>query len=128
LLLALASTLIFRFYSHGTRDHISLFQIRDSPNLGVGQVSVFKFPRSSVAQLYPQALGSLFVTYCYSQAYVGVIRPHLHTGDSFSSYLAYLYVSARHGPRRKYNSSVAVHLLSWKRACLRSHYLATAVL
>jgi hypothetical protein len=35
-------------------------QIRDSPNLE-GQVPVFTSSRNSVARLYPQALGSLFV-------------------------------------------------------------------
>jgi hypothetical protein len=59
-LLILASTVIFGFESRGTRDHILLSQIRDSRNLE-GQVPVFLSPRNRVAQLYPQALGSLFV-------------------------------------------------------------------
>jgi hypothetical protein len=46
--------------SRGTRDHILLSEIRDSPNLE-GQVPVFISPRNRVAQLYRQALGSLFV-------------------------------------------------------------------
>jgi hypothetical protein len=46
--------------SRGTRGHILLSQIRDSSNLE-GQVPVFISPRNRVAQLYPQALGSLFV-------------------------------------------------------------------
>jgi hypothetical protein len=33
-----------------------------------------------VAQLYPQALGSLFVASYYSQGYGGGIRPRLHAG------------------------------------------------
>jgi hypothetical protein len=49
-----------RSHSRGTRDHILLSQIRDSPNLK-GQVPVFISPRNRVAQLYPQALGSIFV-------------------------------------------------------------------
>jgi hypothetical protein len=42
----------------GTHDHILLSQIRDSPNLE-GQVPVFISPTNRMAQLYPQALGSL---------------------------------------------------------------------
>jgi hypothetical protein len=52
LLLALTSTVILRFDSRGTRDHILLSQIRDSPNLE-GQVLVSISPRNRVAQLYP---------------------------------------------------------------------------
>jgi hypothetical protein len=43
LLLALASAAILKCDSHGTRDHILLSQIRDSPNLE-GQVPVFISP------------------------------------------------------------------------------------
>jgi hypothetical protein len=42
-------------------------QIQDSPNLE-GQVHVFISPRNRMAQLYPQALGSLFES--KSQSYV----------------------------------------------------------
>jgi hypothetical protein len=65
LLLVLASAVILRSESSGTHDHILLSQIRDSPNLE-GQVPVFICPRNRVAQLYPQALGSLFVASYYS--------------------------------------------------------------
>jgi hypothetical protein len=37
--------------------------------------------RKRVAQLYPQALGSLFIASCDSQGYGGGIRPRLHTGN-----------------------------------------------
>jgi hypothetical protein len=37
------------------------------------QVFVFMSPRDRVAQLYPQAPGSLFVLFCYSQGYSGGI-------------------------------------------------------
>jgi hypothetical protein len=43
-------------------------------------VSVFIFPRKRVAQLYPQALGSLFIASYDSQRYGGGIGTHLHTG------------------------------------------------
>jgi hypothetical protein len=56
----LASAAIPGFESRGTRDHILLSQIRDSPNLE-SHVPVFISSRNRVAQLYPQALGSLFV-------------------------------------------------------------------
>jgi hypothetical protein len=40
--------------------HIVVSQSRDNPNLE-GQVPVFISPRSRIAQLYPQVLGSIFV-------------------------------------------------------------------
>jgi hypothetical protein len=79
LLLALAITVILRSESRETHDHILLSQIRDSPNLE-GQVPVFIIPRDRVAQLYPQALGSFFVTSYYSQSYGESISPRLHPG------------------------------------------------
>jgi hypothetical protein len=81
LLLALASPVILGSESRGTRDHISLSQIRDSPNLE-GQVPVFISARSRVAQLYPQALGSLFVASYDSQGYGGSMRTRLYLGLS----------------------------------------------
>jgi hypothetical protein len=61
-------------------DHILLSEFRDSPNLE-NQVPVYIYisPRNRVAQLYPQALGSLFVTSYESQGYGGVIRARPHT-------------------------------------------------
>jgi hypothetical protein len=55
-------------------DQILLSQIRDSPNME-GQVPVFTYPKNRVAQLYPQALGSLSVAFYDSQGYSGGIRP-----------------------------------------------------
>jgi hypothetical protein len=72
LLLALASAVILRSESLRTHDHILLSQIRDSPNLE-GQVPVFISTRNGVAQLYPQALDSLFVAFYDSQGYGGGI-------------------------------------------------------
>jgi hypothetical protein len=43
------------------------------------QVPVFISPRNRVAQLYPQATDSLFVTY-NKQGYSGGIRTCLHVG------------------------------------------------
>jgi hypothetical protein len=79
LLLFLESAAILGSESRGTRDHILLSQIRDSPNLG-NQVPVFISPRNRVARLYPQALGSLFVASYDSQGYGGGIRTRLHAG------------------------------------------------
>jgi hypothetical protein len=45
-----------------------------------GQVPAFISPRKKVAQLYPQALGSLFVASYDSQRYGRGIRTRLHTG------------------------------------------------
>jgi hypothetical protein len=56
----LASAVILKSESRGTHDHILLSQIRDSTNLE-GQVPVFISPRNRMAQLYPQALGYLFI-------------------------------------------------------------------
>jgi hypothetical protein len=53
--------------------------IWDSPNLE-GQVPVFIFPRNRVAQLYPRALGSLYVASYDSLGYGGGILTRLHTG------------------------------------------------
>jgi hypothetical protein len=60
LLLAFARAVILRYESPGTDDHILLSQIRDSPN-SERQVPVYISPRNRVAQLYSQAVGSLFV-------------------------------------------------------------------
>jgi hypothetical protein len=80
-MLVLASAVILESESRGTHDHdhILLSQIRDSPNLE-GQVPIFISSRNRVVQLYPQALGSLFVASYDSQGYGEGIRPHLHTG------------------------------------------------
>jgi hypothetical protein len=48
------------------------------PNLE-DQVPVFMSPSDRVAQLYPQAPGSLFVAFCDSQGYGGSILTRLHT-------------------------------------------------
>jgi hypothetical protein len=70
LLLVLDNAVILGSESRWTRDHILLSQIRDFPNLE-GQGPVFISPRYRVGQLYPQALGSLFVASYGSQSYGG---------------------------------------------------------
>jgi hypothetical protein len=65
--------------SNGTYDYILLSQIRDSLNLE-GQVPVFISPRNSVARLYPQAMGSLFVASYGSLGYGGGILTRLNAG------------------------------------------------
>jgi hypothetical protein len=89
LLLAFTTTVIFGSESHGIHDHILLFHIRDSPNLK-GHVTLFISPRNRVAQLYPQALGYLYVASYDSQGNGGGIRtcPHAGVGKSipFSLY------------------------------------------
>jgi hypothetical protein len=77
LLLVLARAVDLGSESRGTHDHILLFQIRDSLN-AVGQFPVFIAPRNRVAQLYPQALGSLFIASYDSQGCGGSIRTRLH--------------------------------------------------
>jgi hypothetical protein len=76
-LLVLASAVILGFESRGTRNHILLSQFQDFPNLE-GQVPIFISPRNRVAQLYPQALGFLFVASYDSQGYGGGILTRLH--------------------------------------------------
>jgi hypothetical protein len=80
LLLALTRAVILRSKSCRTHDQISLSQIRDPANLE-GQVPVFISCRNRVAQLYPKALGSLFVASYNSQGYSGGIRTRLHVGN-----------------------------------------------
>jgi hypothetical protein len=71
LLPVLASAVILRSESRGTHDHILLSQIRDIPTLE-GQVLVFISPRSTVARLCLQALGSLSVASYDSQGYASL--------------------------------------------------------
>jgi hypothetical protein len=78
-MLILASAVNFRSESRRAHDHILLSEIRSSPNLE-GQVPLFISPRSRVAQLYRQALGSLFAASYDSQGYGGGIRSRLHRG------------------------------------------------
>jgi hypothetical protein len=80
LLLVLASAVILGSEYCGTRYHILLFQIRESSNLG--QVPVYISPRNRLAQLYPQALESLFVASYDSQGNDGGIGTRLHEGYS----------------------------------------------
>jgi hypothetical protein len=68
--------------SRKTRDHILLSQIRDSHNLE-GQVPFISL-RNRVTQLYPQALGSLFVSILYNQSNQCFIKHHA-MGDSWRS-------------------------------------------
>jgi hypothetical protein len=56
-----------------------------NPNLE-DQVHVFMSPSDTVAQLCPQALGSLFVPFYDSQGYGGGILTRLHTGK-FGKYV-----------------------------------------
>jgi hypothetical protein len=79
LLLAVASAVILGSESLGTHDRILLFQIQDSINLE-GQILIFISFRNRVAQLYPQALGSLFIASYDSQGYGGSIRTRLNAG------------------------------------------------
>jgi hypothetical protein len=79
LLLVFASTVTLESESQRTSDHILLSQIRHSSNLE-GHFPVFISPRNRVAQVYPQALGSLFVASYHSQGYVGSIGTRLRAG------------------------------------------------
>jgi hypothetical protein len=81
--MGLDSSVIIRFESVETHDML-VPQIRDSSKLE-GHVPVFIYLKNRVTLLYPQALGSLFVSSYDSQGYSGSIRTHLHTGSSLVS-------------------------------------------
>jgi hypothetical protein len=123
-LLGLASAVILRSESRGTHDHVLLSQVRDSSNLE-GQVPVLISPRNRVARLYPQTLGSLFITSYDSKGYGVDIRPRLSTGFHSTA----LLILFRHGPLRKHLllSDVSSGLLPGNCCCFQSHYLATGL-
>jgi hypothetical protein len=62
-------------------------------------------PMNMVTQLYPQALGSLFVASYESQGYGGGIQPRLHTGAELTTNRV-LVITSRLGPTEN-----AAHLL-----------------
>jgi hypothetical protein len=113
LLLALSNAVIIRSESHRAHDHILLSQTWDSPNLE-GQVPTFISPRNRVAQLYPQALGSLFVASYNSQGYGGGIRPCLHTGLVVILPQVELY---RKHCLQQFLSCCTMCSMSWKLVC-----------
>jgi hypothetical protein len=63
----------------------------------VGLVAIFYCLRFEI---------SLFVGSYDSQGHGGGIRPRLHTGYSVNSQLTVLFITSRHGPCRKYRSSL----------------------
>jgi hypothetical protein len=106
----------FRQHSHSQvrvpRELMTTFllsQIRDSPNLE-GQVLIFISPRNRMAQLYPQALGSLFNTLTTRRATVDVFD-HASTWD----WLSYNLVSRLQHLDTDYIENAALILL---RLCL----------
>jgi hypothetical protein len=120
----LASAVILGSESRGTRDHILLSQIRDSPNLE-SQVPVFISPRHRVVQLYPQALGSLFVSSYGSQGYDGGIRTHLQAGLRFLQFWDPRYIASGRPQQKSQfpnNSSIFIGV------CLPCRSIETVVL
>jgi hypothetical protein len=114
-LLALAIAVILGSEPRGTRDHNLLSQIRDSPNLE-GQVLIFISPRNRVAQLYPQALGSLFVASYDSQGSGGANGTHLHEGNYIPQY-AHIWVSsdvASYSPTGVHRTSGRISAAVWR--------------
>jgi hypothetical protein len=75
LLLVLASAVILVSESCGTHNHI-LLRFETSPTSRIK--SPYLSLRNRVAQLYPQALGSISVASYDSQGYGGGIRTRLH--------------------------------------------------
>jgi hypothetical protein len=52
---------------------------------------------------------------------------HQQTNSTDFHQLTVLLIASRHGSHRKHRTIIAVRLLPWKHACLRSRYLAVAV-
>jgi hypothetical protein len=93
--LKLLLVLILGSESRGTRERILLSQIWDSPNLD-GQVPVFISHGSRVAQLYPQAMGSLLVASYDSQGCGGSIRTRLDQLWLGLTFTPWLYLGTDH--------------------------------
>jgi hypothetical protein len=62
--------------------HSKVVSISSNPNLE-DQVSVFMFRNDGVAQLYPQAMSSLSITFYDSQGYGEGIPTCLHIGSKY---------------------------------------------
>jgi hypothetical protein len=122
LLLALATRVILASESCRTHDHISLSQIRDYTNLD-GQVPVFISPNGLVAQLYSQALGSLFVVSYHLQGYSVGIQTRFLIGCSTSWSSCSAACSRYVASGRTSNSSVARVSVDAKTSC---HMLLTS--
>jgi hypothetical protein len=80
LLLVLASAVILGSESCGTQDHILLSTDSRLPQLGGLGPRIYNPPPNRVAQLYPQAPGSLFVASYDSLGYCADIRTRLRAG------------------------------------------------
>jgi hypothetical protein len=100
--------------------------IRDSPNLE-GQVPVFISPRNRVAQLFPQALGSLFVASRHSEGYGGGIGTRLHTGWSQSCSIGPRYIASGRTAQKTPLPTVLVlrDLTGVAEKCLLRRHIAT---
>jgi hypothetical protein len=116
LLLVLDSAVILRSESRGIHDHISLSQIRDSPNLE-GQVPLFISPRNRVARP-----SSLFASYDV-KGLGGGIRPRLHTGSPSATRVTPL-ITFRREP---HDSSIVACVFVVAETCLLSHCISQSL-
>jgi hypothetical protein len=91
------------------------------PNLE-GQVPVFISPRNKVAELYSRALGSLYVSFCDSQGYVGDIRtlpqpggpgPHMCISLRNRMVQSIVLIITSHGTQKTHLPTVLSLLLAW---------------
>jgi hypothetical protein len=80
--------------------------LRQTPNLEY-KVPVFMSPSDRRVQLYPQAPGSLFVAFYWSQGYGGGILIRLHT-RSFKHYMNFRLQRTKHPPVPSWNVEVGV--------------------
>jgi hypothetical protein len=83
-------------------------------------------PRNRLAQLYPQALGSLFVSSYDSQGCGGGILTHLHTGfDAWSWSESYLKVQPYliENTPRLHNKHQSIYPVWEKYLCYSDRYM-----
>jgi hypothetical protein len=121
LLLGLARALTLGSKVCTTRDHISLLHLR-LPNME-GQIPVFMFPRNRVAQLYPWALGCLFVFSYDSHGYGGGILISLHRPIEMHGNWSALNILDTHSAR---NTSPEM-FISWLGVAIGTHLVANTV-
>jgi hypothetical protein len=93
---------------------------------------VFIFPREKVAQLYLQALDSLFITSYDSQDYGGGIRSRLQEGIS-TNYILVLLITSQLEPHRKHRFQLLLYpIVAFVETCLfvclfHGRFLATGL-
>jgi hypothetical protein len=78
-----------------------------------------------VAQLYPRALGSLFIASYDSRGYGGGILTRLHTGNSNLHYILNILYSYAYSQENTESSTVIGYVFVPAETCIESRCLAT---